>query len=133
MSEAVWSSILSAIPDVETWNRNLGEFKRLTEQYGPECRAFIKAEAERRGYMYDRELRAYRIPWKMYALRGRNVIAAGWQEGVLRVAFAKDGAATFWRYKGVPEAEFDKLRRVPFPDKIFHSNIRAKGYEATKE
>ncbi len=130
---AVGGAILSAIPAGERWNRNLPEFKRLTEQYGPECRAFIAAEAKRRGYEYDRDLKAYRVPWKMFALRGRNVIAAGWQDGMLRVAFAGKDGAKFWRYKGVPEAEFEKLKRVPYPDKLFTTNIKNKGFKATKE
>lgn len=133
MSEHVWASILSAIPDIDTWNRNLPEFKRLTEKYGPECRAYIVAEANRRDYVYNPELKEYRVPWKMFAIKGRNVIAAGWKNGVLRVAFAGKGGAKFWLYKGVPEAEFEKLRRVPYPDKLFTTNIKNKGYEVTKE
>lgn len=133
MSELVWASVLSAIPDVDIWNANIPELKRLTEKYGPECRAYIVAEANRRGYEYDRNLKAYRLPWKMFAIKGRNVIAAGWQNGVLRLAFAGKGGAKFWRYKGVPEAEFEKLKRVPYPDRIFTINIKNKGYEATKE
>ena len=140
MSEEVWAAVLAAIPDVEVWNRNLGEFKRLTEVYGPDCRAFIVAEAKKRGYEYDASLKAYRMHWKMFALKGRNVIAAGWQGGTLRVAFASKEGARFWRYKGVPEAEFEKLKHVPYPDKIFTSNIKGKLdasgkplYEAIKE
>ena len=129
----VWAAVLSAIPDVQTWNRNLGEFKRLTEVYGPECRAFILAEAKRRGYEFDSSMKAFRVPWRMFALRGRNIIAAGWQDGVLRAAFAGEGGAKFWRYKGVPEAELEKLKRSPYPDKLFHTNIKTKGYEAIKE
>ena len=132
-NEIVWAAILEVIPNVEVWNRNLGEFKKLTEKYGPACREFIIKEAERRGYEYDKELKAYRAHWKMFALKGRNVIAAGWQDGTLRIAFADKDGAKFWRYKGVPEAEFEKLKSVPFPDKLFHSNIKSKGYEATKE
>jgi len=130
MSEIVWAAILEAIPDVQRWNVNV---PRLVQENGAEFKKYAQAEAKKRGYEFDRELMAYRIPWKMYALRGRNVIAAGWQEGVLRVAFAGKEGAKFWRYKGVPEAEFDKLRKVPYPDKIFHSNIKSKGYEAIPE
>ena len=41
MSEAVWSAVCAAIPDVERWNTNLPELKRLAEQYGPECKAYF--------------------------------------------------------------------------------------------
>ena len=129
-TEMVWSSILAAIPDVQAWNVNM---PRLVQENGPEFKAVAQAEAKRRGYEFDRALMAYRIHWKMFALKGRNVIACGWQDGILRVAFAGKEGATFWRYRGVPEAEFEKLKKVPFPDKIFHSAIKSKGYEAIKE
>lgn len=58
-NESVWAAVLDMIPDVERWNRNLGEFKRLTEEYGPECRAFILAEAERRGYLWSKATQQY--------------------------------------------------------------------------
>lgn len=130
MSTELWAAILDAIPNVGAWNVNV---PRLVRENGDEFKKFAQSEAKRRGYEFDRGMMAYRVPWRMFALRGRNIIAAGWQEGVLRVAFAGKDGAKFWRYRGVPEAEFEKLKKVPYPDRIFHSNIKSKGYEAIPE
>ena len=72
--------------------------------------------------------------WKMTATRGRNLIGVGWSDGILRCAFAGQayGVRAFYRYKGVPEAEYLKLTRSPFPDRLFTTNIRSK-YAVEKE
>ena len=85
MSEQVWSAILDAIPDVERWNANLGELKRLSEQDGPECKAFIHAELERRGYLWSKESKCYVHPWQIRAVSGKNIIGVGWRSGQLAV------------------------------------------------
>lgn len=65
--------------------------------------------------------------WKMSACKGTNVVGVGWMDGVLRVAFAgKYYSARFYRYSGVPQAEFEKLKRSPFPDRLFTTNIKGK-------
>jgi len=51
----------------------------------------------------------------------------GWDDGVLVCQFK----TAKWSYAGVPEAEFVKLRRVPYAYRIFISNIKGK-YPATK-
>ena len=58
-AEFVWDSILSAIPSVEVWNTNLSELKRLATHYGPACKAYIAAEAQRRGYLWNRTSKQY--------------------------------------------------------------------------
>jgi hypothetical protein len=74
-----------------------------------------------------------RPKFKMYATRGHNLLGVGWDNGVLRCAFAGKDGALFGRFTGVPEAEFLKLKRSPFPDRLFSTNIRNKGYRYEKE
>lgn len=64
--------------------------------------------------------------FKMHATRGTNLIAVGWENGTLRCAFASKTGARFYKYFGVPEAEFEKLRKSPYPDRLFASNIKNK-------
>jgi hypothetical protein len=51
----------------------------------------------------------------------------GWDDGVLVCQFK----TAKWSYAGVPEAEFVKLRMVPYAYRIFTTNIKGK-YPATK-
>ncbi len=57
----------------------------------------------------------------------RQLLSVGWREGVLVCQFAKGKGS----YSGVPEAEFMKLRRVPFAYRILTTNIKGK-YPYTK-
>lgn len=131
-NEQVWASILSAIPDVETWNRNIPEFKRLTEQYGPECREFIRAEADRRGYVYSKGSRCYALPWTMKACAGKNIIGAGFRANQLAVVFASSDGPR--RYESV-RRDLDskdivkKLVSSPFPDSLYVKLVKNKGIE----
>lgn len=129
MSVELWATVLAAIEGVEQWNANLSEFKRLTEQYGEECREFIKAEAERRGYLWSKESKQYIHPWQMKACSGKNVIGVGWKGGQLAVVFAsKDGPR---RYESVsfdvPIETAEKLVRSPFPDNLYQQIVKNKG------
>ena len=65
----------------------------------------------------------------MYAVTdpNRQLLSVGWDDGVLVCQFK----TAKWSYAGVPEAEFVKLRRVPYAYRIFTTNIRGK-YPATK-
>ena len=65
----------------------------------------------------------------MYGVTDPNkqLLAVGWDDGVLVCQFK----TAKWSYAGVPEAEFVKLRRVPYAYRIFISNIKGK-YPATK-
>ena len=65
----------------------------------------------------------------MYGVNDPNhqLIAVGWDDGVLVCQFK----TAKWGYAGVPEAEFVKLKRVPYAYRIFISNIKGK-YPATK-
>ena len=126
----VWSAVLSAIPDVQTWNRNLGEFKRLTEVYGPECRAFILAEAERRGYLWSSVSKCYVHPWTVRACNhpGR-LIGVGWRSGQLAAVFAaKEGPR---RYESIsheiPAETAQKLVNSMYPDNLYKQLIKDKG------
>jgi hypothetical protein len=135
MSEQVWASILSAIPDVETWNLNLGEFKRLTEKYGDECRKFIVAEAERRGYMWSKESKCYFHPWRMIACNhpGR-LIGVGWRSGQLACVFgSKNGPV---RYESVsheiPRETAQKLVNSLYCDLLYKKLIVDKGIQMVR-
>ena len=66
---------------------------------------------------------------KLYGVTDPNhqLIAVGWDDGVLVCQFK----TAKWSYAGVPEAEFVKLRRVPYAYRIFTTNIKGK-YPATK-
>ena len=128
MSEQVWSAVLAAIPDVDTWNRNLPELKRLAEEYGPDCKAFIHAEVERRGYLWSSVSKCYIHPWIMHACQGKNLIGVGYKGGQLAVIFAsKEGPK---RYESVshevPEEVAAKLARSPFPDKLYAQIVKGR-------
>ena len=133
----VWASILAAIPDVERWNANLSEFKRLTEQYGPECREFIKAEADRRGYLWHGASHSYVCPWSMHPCEGRNaqgILGAGWREGQLAVIFAgKDGPVRYEsECRDVPRETVDKLIHGLYPRKLYQQLVLNKGIKMVK-
>ena len=131
----VWAAVLSAIPDVETWNRNLGEFKRLTEEYGPECRAYILEEAERRGYMWSKESKCYVHPWSVIACNhpGR-LIGVGFRSGQLACVFtSKNGPV---RYESasveIPPETAQKLVNSLYPDNLYNQLIKSKGVQMVK-
>lgn len=57
--------------------------------------------------------------------KGKNLSMIGWHGGYLVVRFR--GRPTQWIYgPGIPEEEFSKIMRVPYPDKLFTSNIKNK-------
>ncbi len=131
----VWSAILAAIPDVERWNANLGEFKRLTEQYGEACRAFILAEAERRGYLWSKESKQYVHPWRMLACNhpGR-LIGVGFRSGQLACVFtSKNGPV---RYESeshdIPAETAQKLVNSLYCDSLYKKLIIDKGIQMIK-
>lgn len=120
----VWSSILAAIPDVAAWNRNLPEFKRLTEQYGQDCRAFIKAEAERRGYLWSKDSREYMHPWRILACehQGKRIVGVGWRSGQLAVIFT-DKTRLESTEKNIPSSLATGLVTARNPDAFYASNV----------
>jgi hypothetical protein len=126
----VWSSILASIPDVAAWNRNLPEFKRLTEQYGEDCRAFIKAEAERRGYLWSKDSKEYIHPWKMLACQylGR-LLGVGWRSGQLAVVFSSTNGPVRYESesKEIPAETAQKLVNSLYPDALYKTLIKDKG------
>jgi hypothetical protein len=126
----VWAAVLELIPSVEVWNQNLAEFKRLTEQYGPECREFIKAEAERRGYLWSKESKCYTHPWRMIACNqpGR-LIGVGWRSGQLACVFgSKNGPV---RYESesheIPPETAQRLVNSLYCDALYAKIIKNKG------
>ena len=68
---------------------------------------------------------------KMYGVNDPNhqLLSVGYEtvDGVLVCQFK----TAKWSYAGVPEAEFLKLKKVPFAYRIFTTNIKGK-YPATK-
>jgi hypothetical protein len=125
MSEAVWASILSAIPDVEAWNVNM---PRLVHENGSEFKAFAQAEAAKRGYMWSALAKGYVNPWTIHACRGKNLIGAGWRSGQLAVIFAsKEGPRRYESVKlDVPREVCDKLVNNPFPDRLYSLIVKDK-------
>lgn len=121
----LWESEFSEIGDLPLWNANVIPWMK---ERGDEYKRVAHSEAKRRGYVFDKSKMEYECPpkFKMFATRGVNLIAVGWEEGVLRCAFAGKDGAKFWQYAGVPEAECEKLKRSPFPDKLFSTNVRNK-------
>ena len=135
MSEAVWSAVCAAIPDVERWNTNLPELKRLAEQYGPECKAYFAAEAGRRGYLWSKESKGYVHLWRMIACNhpGR-LIGVGWRSGQLACVFgSKNGPV---RYESVsfeiPAETAQKLVNSLYPDNLYNQIIKSKGIQMVK-
>jgi hypothetical protein len=62
--------------------------------------------------------------------KARNLDRIDWIDGYLLVWFKSSPA--LWVYgPAIPEVEKDKLLRVPYPDKLFSTNIKAK-YRAFK-
>lgn len=114
-------------------------FHKLTQYRYPgleeDCRRLaldFKAFAERYIPDYTFAPECVRAPeppkpqFKMFATRGTNLIAVGWENGTLRCAFAGKDGARFYRYSGVPEAEKEKLLKSPYPDRLFTTNIKGK-------
>lgn len=58
--------------------------------------------------------------FKMFATRGTNLIAVGYEGGVLRCAFASKEGAKFYRFPGAPEDAKQKLLNSPYPDKLWY-------------
>ena len=65
----------------------------------------------------------------MYGVNDPNhqLLAVGWQDGTLVCQFK----TAKWSYAGVPEAEFLKLKKVPYAYRIFTTNIKGR-YRDTK-
>lgn len=131
----VWAAVLDLIPSVEVWNQNLPEFKRLTEQYGDECRKYILAEAERRGYLWSKGSKEYTHPWRMIACNhpGR-LIGVGWRSGQLACVFtSKNGPV---RYESVsheiPRETAQKLINSLYCDNLYNQLIKSKGVQMVK-
>jgi hypothetical protein len=53
----------------------------------------------------------------------KNLVAVGWQNGTLEVAFR---GGRRYHFGGVPEDVKDKLLRSPYPDRLFHQTVRGK-------
>ena len=55
--------------------------------------------------------------------KGKNIYRAGYDpvDGILAVQFVKSG---LYRFKGVPEAKWISLQRVPYPDRYFTQAIK---------
>ena len=133
MSENVWGEEFSVLEDsastdtafLDVWNRNVIPWM---EQRGIEYKRVAHAYATKRGFVFDKEKHAYVIPCKMEATRGKNLIGVGWRDGVLRCAFASKSGPRFYRSASipVPVEVFQKLLKVPFPDKLYGQIVKGK-------
>jgi hypothetical protein len=57
---------------------------------------------------------------KLYGVSGKNVMACGWLDGTLEIAF-KSGR---YRYANVPENMFVTLRKNPYPNSYFTKVVK---------
>jgi hypothetical protein len=57
--------------------------------------------------------------------KGRNLAELSWADGYLLVRFQLRGQLYIFG-PSIPEVEFDKLMRSPFPDSLFQKNIKSK-------
>ena len=57
--------------------------------------------------------------------KARNLSWVGWWNGYLVVCFRGRGTNYIFG-PAIPEAEFDKIVKNPFPDRIFTTNIKNK-------
>lgn len=99
--------------------------KIAKEQENRDAAVLVAVKAKLMGYVADKELGAYKVPKslvQMHRTKGRNLLYVGWENGDLHCTFSTSRGI----FKNVPEAEFDKLRRVPYPDKLFSTNIKGK-------
>jgi len=135
MSEIVWKCILDAIPDVQVWNNNLGELRRVAEEYGPECKAYIAQEAERRGYLWSKASKAYVHPWRMVSCNhpGR-LLGVGFRSGQIACIFSSKSGPV--RYESVsheiPGETAQKLVNSLYPDALYGKLIKDKEIQMVK-
>lgn len=133
MSEGIWQEEFASLEDATSdkvrflylFNRNVIPWM---EQRGIEYKRVAHVYATKRGFVFDKEKHAYVIPWKMEATRGKNLIGVGWRDGVLRCAFASKSGPRFYRSASipVPVEVFQKLLKVPFPDKLYGQIVKGK-------
>ena len=57
---------------------------------------------------------------KMFGVTDKNMMAVGWQEGILEIAF-RHGQ---YRYSNVPENVFLTIRKVPYPNNYFTKVVK---------
>jgi KTSC domain len=122
MSTEVWRAEIAACDTLEKFNAAIVP---LMLERGREFTLLAAAEAKNRHYVANKQTRQYERGFDLLRVRGsrKNLEAAGWCDGVLRVRFRE---GRLYDYAGVPEEEFKKLLRVPFPDRLFSTNIKAK-------
>lgn len=104
--------------------------KLAVDQDNREAAALVSAKAKLMGFVGNPKTGLYEVyvpPVQMHRTRGHNLLYIGWDNGNLHCTFATSRGI----FKNVPEAEFDKLRKVPFPDKLFTQVIKGK-YEWEK-
>lgn len=131
-----WKAVVDAIPNVDVWNRNLPELKRLAAEYGEDCRKFFAEEAARRGYLWSPTTRTYLHPWRMIVCQhpGR-LLGVGWRSGQMRCAFAwKDGPAVHYESEShdIPRETAEKLVRAKYPDKLYQQIVKDKGIKMVR-
>ena len=121
-----WHEALSEC-DCAELNRLIKPAVEARERGDAEPAKLLAAEAKRRGYVFQDG--AYKDVPPMVITKGRNLLRVGWRDGVLYATFTS--GPKIYEYPGVPHAEYFKLTRSPFPDKLFFTNIKGK-FEAAK-
>lgn len=123
----IWESEFAAIRTVAQWNRNVIPWMK---ERGDEYKRFAHAEARRRGYDFDKPSLTYSLPWHMQSVKGTNLIATAWKEGLLLCVFYRAGGNVEYVFgdedNPVPQEVKDKLVRSPFPDRLFTQIVKDK-------
>jgi hypothetical protein len=129
IDDVTWRAEIAACDTLAKFNAAIVP---LMLERGREFTLLAAAEAKNRHYVANKQTRQYERGFDLLRVRGsrKNLEAAGWCDGVLRVRFR--GRDTMYDYFGVPEEEFQKILRVPFPDRQFTSRIKNGGYRCTK-
>jgi len=115
----VWQRQIAANVTLEDFNKFVVPAMRSDETF----KRMAAEEAKRRGYRADKTLGIYVEPVKMVTTKGRNLLKVGWSKDIL---YAEFSSGDTYSYLGVPQEEFFKLTRSPFPDKLFATNVRNK-------
>ncbi len=119
------------LTQVEQWRleiagcNDIGSFNRLIvpvmKERGSIFLNMAVTEARARRYRADKDIGLY---VEMHRAKGRNLVLIGWLDGSMYATFAS--GPRLYKYPHAPEEELAKILRNPFPDKIFHSNIKSK-------
>lgn len=124
---SIWEIAIDGADTLDSINQLI---RIAREQENRDAALLVAVKAKLMGYVADKELGAYKVPKptvQMHRTKGRNLLYVGWENGNLHCTFPGGR----YIYKNIPECEFDKLRKNPYPDKLFTLIVKSK-YEVEK-